>query len=503
MLNPKSTAETDQMQQIIHQLSVAAIGLNAANSIVVINEAGLNYLELSQQPVTKLKIEDLIPDVYSLMRRSREDQQNYMVGLAKRGLADPFNAKLSFSFFKRDYPINEQQVSTLIFVEALNEAQFDELNDQQSMQFDMLSCYAGGIAHDLNNILNVITGHLEILQLSAAQDLNIKKRVCSALKGVERGRVLSARLGHLAYHEQKNASPCYLNKIIQDNLELLQELVSNSVEISIDLAGHLLPVDLDASYFIDVLINLCMNANNAMAGQGRIVIKTFLASAQELNVTAAENQQIFIGLSIEDSGCGIPKVIQDKIFSPFFTTKMNNKGTGLGLSLVQSYMHNHNGFITLKSKENEGSCFYLYFPALQSSKVVNNEKEPNMEIEQKLNGKHILVVDDEAPILHLLKEFLGIYGLNVKTANSGSEGLDLAQNEDFDLILSDLVMPGKMDGAEFASLLLQQKPDASIIFMSGYTDNKLIDKEELANIPIISKPFRKKELLSQMDVVLT
>lgn len=503
MLSPSSTIEAGQIQQIIHQLCVPAIGLNAANCMLVINDAGLKSLELLPESLTKLKIEDLIPDIHSLMSRARSDQQNQIIGLARRGSSEPFNAKLSFSFFKRDYPINEQQVSTLIFIEPLADKQIDGLHTQQNIQFDMLSCYAGGIAHDLNNILNVITGHLEILQLSAEQNPVIKKRVLSALKGVDRGRVLSARLGHLAYHDQKNASHCYLNKIIEDNLELLQELVSNSVKISVDLADHLLPVDLDTSYFIDVLINLCMNANNAMAGQGYILIKTFSASAQALNLSVVDKQQIFIGLSIEDSGCGIPKVIQDKIFTPFFTTKMNNKGTGLGLSLVQSYMHNHNGFIELKSKENEGSCFYLYFPARQATKVVNNEKESNMEIEQKLDGKHILVVDDEAPILHLLKEFLGIYGLNVKTANSGIEGLDLAQREDFDLILSDLVMPGEMDGAEFASLLLQQKPSASIIFMSGYTDNKLLDKEELANIPIISKPFRKKELLSQMDVVLT
>lgn len=503
MLHPDSNIEAGQMQTIIHQLSIAAIGLNAANNIVVVNEVGLNHLELTPELLAKMEIEDLIPDIFSLMRRAREDQQNQTVSLVKRGLYEPFNAKLSFSFFKRDYPINEQQVTTLIFIDALSDNQLDEFNAQQHTQFDMLSCYAGGIAHDLNNILNVITGHLEILQLSTEQDPKIKKRVLSALKGVERGRVLSARLGHLAYHDKKNASPCYLNKIIEDNLELLQELVSNSVETSTDLTDHLPPVELDTSYFIDVLINLCMNASNAMAGQGHILIKTFLASAQELDFSASDKQQKFVGLSVQDTGCGIPQVIKDKIFDPFFTTKMNNKGTGLGLSLVQSYMHNHNGYIRLDSKENEGSCFYLYFPALNEAKIVNNEKESNMEIEQKLDGKHVLVVDDEAPILHLLKEFLGIYGLNVKTANSGSEGLDLARAEDFDLILSDLVMPGEMDGAEFASLLLEQKPNASIIFMSGYTDNKLIDKDELKSIPVISKPFRKKELLSQMDVVLT
>ncbi|MCU4675826.1 response regulator [Catenovulum sp. 2E275] len=502
MYRSDSDIEAQLPDGFLSKLNIAMVGLNADEYIIFANQAAESCLKVELSQLLNTPVDTLFPNAKVLIQNARQHKIFQCNSIAWRRFSDPFDAKLSFSFFERSYPQNDNEISTLICFDEITKEQLNLLSSQTASQFEILSCYSGEIAHDLNNILNIISGHLEMLKLESTRQAKLDKRIVAALKGINRGRILAARLGHLAYYDKADASVCNINKIILDNTDLLQDTVAANVSISLNLTPNAIRVNLDTSHFIDVLFNLCINASNAMSGEGVIYIKTAFAESEVLDENQNLNITKYVCLSVEDSGCGIAQEIQEKIFEPFFTTKINNKGTGIGLNLVKSYMKIHDGFIKLKSEEGVGSCFSLYFPIVEENISESDSKEQNMEIEQKLSGKSVLVVDDEAPILFLLKEFLGIYGLRVQTAHSGREGLDLATSQNFDLILSDLVMPGDLDGAEFASLLLKQKPDSSIIFMSGYTDNRLIDKDELINIPVISKPFRKKELLNQVEVAL-
>ncbi|GEM_PF-2222979 len=494
----KTELDSTQLAQFIAGLNIAAIGLNSQNNIVLLNAQCEKSLQIDLQAVYLTPIDDLIPKASSYIKKSREKQDFQFDLSIRRPQSDPLDIRLFISFYPRSFPIVTTQISTLMTFEEISVEYESRQKQKQQNELEMLSRYSGEVAHDLNNILNVISGHLEILELEVKDHIRMKKRVDAALKGVNRGRVLSARLSHLAFHDKADMSVCNLNRVVDDSLDLMQEMIAKEVRLTLKPSEEPLYINIDISHFIDVLLNLCMNASHAMQGSGEIRITTAKVAGAELGKNVD-----YASVSIEDTGCGIKKEIQNKIFDPFFTTKMNNKGSGIGLNLVKNYMEIHQGFVTLSSEVDKGACFSLYFPEVK--KAVNEpslNKDDDMGVEQKLEGKSVLVVDDEAPILLLLKEFLGIYGIKVQTAPTGSEGLNLACEQDFDLILSDLVMPGEIDGAEFACQLLKQKPDSSIIFMSGYTDNRLTDKEELRHIPVISKPFRKKELLNEMETAL-
>ncbi|WP_185976711.1 hybrid sensor histidine kinase/response regulator [Catenovulum sediminis] len=509
-------AQQDAVTSVVENLSEPIIGINKKGAIKFFNRAAEKCFGYKRQQILNKNISLLMPDELAhhhneFIARYLETGHTYVVNnerelTAVRKNGESFVMRLSVSVMPGIAQANADEIAFVGLIQDLTHHKVAESLMHKTTRLDVLSHLSGGIAHDVNNILNIISGHLEILQMQKVDDSAVLKRVTAALKGVERGRQLSNRLSCLSRVDEQDAEPCNLSLLIKDNEDLLSEIFDKSIDLSVDLQSDLRWIEIDPNHFIDTLINLCINANDAMPDGGQLIIR---ACNQFLDADTVYATGLMPGehvkLTIKDSGIGITPEIQQRIFEPFYTTKGKDKGTGLGLSLAYNFIKDSRGHISVESEVGQGSCFTIYFPAIEEfshPRNYNSTKVVDMDFEQSLRGKKILVVDDEQPILQLLSEFLKIYGLEVETANSGDQGLDLVKQEEFDLILSDLVMPGRLDGAQFAGEVLKSRPQSSIIFMSGYTDNRLSDNSELANIPIIHKPFRKKELLTQMQKML-
>ncbi|EWH09254.1 sensory box sensor histidine kinase/response regulator [Catenovulum agarivorans DS-2] len=504
---------------IIENIIEPIIAISKTGAIQFINKAAEKCFGYSKEQIIGKNVAIFMPDEIahhhnSFIQRYLETGDTYVINAereltAVRKSGETFEMRLSVSVLPNVQDLTDNEIAFVGLVQDLTAVKIAESLAHKNTRLDALTHLAGGIAHDVNNILNVISGHLEILQIKHSQDESVVKRTQSALKGVERGRQLTNRLSRMSRIDKSDAEPVNLSLLIESHVDLLKDIADGRVEFEFDLQNDLRWVNIDPHHLLDTMINLCVNAKDAMQTQenGKISIKvenTLLNTDDVFATELAPGE--YVHLSISDTGIGMDQTTQQQIFEPFYTTK-GKKGSGLGLSLAYNFVKSCKGHINVESKIGQGSCFNLYFPVIdytleQPLKPKQQSKAVNMDFEQSFRGKRVLVVDDEKPILLLLSEFLKIYGLEVETADSGEQGLQLAQDNDFDIILSDLVMPGQLDGAQFAGEVLKQKPQSTIIFMSGYTDNRLADKQELANIPIINKPFRKKELLNQMQQML-
>ncbi|WP_016956901.1 hybrid sensor histidine kinase/response regulator [Catenovulum agarivorans] len=517
-IQPAEQANSQQnlITGIIENIAEPIIAISKNGAVQFINKAAEKCFGYSKEQIIGKNVAIFMPDEIAhhhndFIHRYLNTGHTYVINAerelsAVRKNGETFAMRLSVSVVPNVQTLDENDIAFVGLVQDLTAVKIAESLAHKNTRLDALSHLAGGIAHDVNNILNVISGHLEILQIKKADDESVVKRTQSALKGVERGRQLTNRLSRMSRIDERDAEPVNLSLLIREHIELLKDIAKGQVQIEFDLQEDLRWVNIDPHHLLDSLINLCINANDAMPDGGLIQVSAHNVYLDADKVFATELVPgEHVCLSIKDTGVGMDEQTKQNIFQPFYTTK-GKKGSGLGLSLAYNFVKSCRGYINVESQLGRGSCFNIYFPVIDYKQTNSNEpkvaKAVNMDFEQSFRGKRVLVVDDEKPILQLLSEFLKIYGLEVETADSGESGLVLAKNQDFDIILSDLVMPGQLDGAQFAGEVLKQKPQSTIIFMSGYTDNRLSDKQELADIPIINKPFRKKELLNQMHQML-
>lgn len=499
-----------RFRSVIENIRQPIIGINKQGNILLFNPASEKCFLYQSDDMIGQKIESLMPEndasqhdtyIHNYLRTGKSKligQERELV--AKRSDGSTFPIRLSISVMPNLKILDEHEIAFVGLVHDLTQLKMAEEIMRRSSKMDALGHMAGGIAHDFNNILNIVSGHLEILQMQSADDDKVQKRTASSLKGIDRGRQLTGKLSRLSRMDQKDNMPTNLTHAISEIRDLLVESVSGRIEMSFDLDEQLPLANLDSGNFTDTLINLCVNASDAMPDGGCVTVKT---QSVEVDDDTRVPKGHYVKVTVTDTGTGIPKEILDHVFEPFYTTKPKAKGTGLGLSLAFNFVDSCQGHIYVESEVDQGTCFTLLFPVVElkslQRKKTNNQFGVDEDFTVALSGKRVLLVDDEQPILNLLGEFLNIYGIKVTSADSGDKAYEILKNERFDLILSDIKMPGQLDGAKLAEAVLKDNPESRFIFMSGFTDNKLKDKPHLAHIPMINKPFRKKELLSEMS----
>ncbi|KMT65958.1 PAS domain-containing sensor histidine kinase [Catenovulum maritimum] len=512
----KSTLQDNKLLvNVIENIREPIIGSNIHGKILFVNKAAEVCFQYSKEELLGKPIDVLMPSElahkhadyiqkYLMTGQSNLINQERELSAVKKN-GDKFTMRLSISAVEDSIQAADDEIAFIALIHDMTQAELAESLLKRTSKLDALGHMAGGIAHDFNNILNIVSGHLEILQIQQAENPSILKRVNAGLKGIERGKQLTTRLSRLSRLDKQDAEPCNLTLIVQDIQDLLSESVHKSVNLSFNLEPKLHWVNIDPSHFVDTLINLCINASDAMPDGGELDVSCFNVTHQDSNNTEIPKGS-YACLKVTDNGAGMAEEVKQRVFEPFFTTKDKSKGTGLGLSMAYNFVRNNQGFMQVESEVGKGTSFSILFPIIENNLASPAEtklvKPKAPASYQALKGKKVLVVDDELPILHLLKEFLTMYGLDVSTAASGKEGLDIALVSEFDLILSDLVIPGEIDGADFIEALLTEKSNSAVIFMSGFTDSRLDNRPLLKNIPVITKPFKKKELLTQMQNVL-
>jgi two-component system, cell cycle sensor histidine kinase and response regulator CckA len=373
----------------------------------------------------------------------------------------------------------------------------------RSQRMESIGRLVGGIAHDLGNLLVPILLGVRVLQQRFGEDEKTQRTLSMIQKSAQRGSDMVKQVLAFARGVEGERTPLNVAQIVSEVEKITRETFPINIVIEAEIPDGLWVVNGDSTQLQQVLMNLCVNARDAMPDGGKLIIRVenFIVDENlaEMNIDAKPGA--FVKLSVTDTGMGIPPDTLDKIFEPFFTTKPVGKGTGLGLSTVYSIVKSHGGFVNVYSEFGEGTTFFIYLPASSDNTLVPPD-EMNQEL-CKGNGELILVVDDEEYILEATKDTLESTGYRVLTAKDGTEALSIfAQNkEDVRLVLTDIMMP-YMDGVATIRALKNMKPDLPIIAASGMIGNKSREAVEVGAHVCLAKPFTTERLCSTVQELL-
>ncbi|KAF1081419.1 MAG: Sensory box histidine kinase [Candidatus Rifleibacterium amylolyticum] len=376
---------------------------------------------------------------------------------------------------------------------------------QQAQKMESIGQLAGGVAHDYNNMLGVILGYTEMVMESIDdKSSQMYEYLTEIFKAATRSADITGQL--LAFARKQTIAPIVLdlNEAISSHLKMLRRLLSEDAELAwVPCHGALL-VKLDPVQIGQVLANLCVNARDAMAGNGNILIET---SSAEFDEEYCETHPGFVQgryamLAVSDNGCGMDAETREKIFEPFFTTKGIGKGTGLGLATVFGIVKQNHGFINVYSELNKGTTIKIYIPWHESEEVMPSTKKSADQA--VVSGETVLVVEDDPAILRMTSKLLMRAGYRVLAANSPLEAITIAETAaaKIDLLLTDVVMPG-MNGRELYEKIVSVYPGLRCLYMSGYTANVIAQQGILKEgIDFIAKPFTNLDLLNAIGQIL-
>ena len=376
---------------------------------------------------------------------------------------------------------------------------------RRSQKMDAIGQLTGGIAHDFNNILAVILGNLEILELQITPDDDVKKRMEAMRKAGQRAADLTKQLLSFSRSQATQLTITNINNVITEMEALISHSLTPEVEVEHHFADDLWLTEIDPGDFKDVLVNLSINARDAMSGHGHLCIETRNTSLDD--DYCAQNIEVipgrYVELSVSDNGEGISEHLQEHIFEPFFSTKEQGKGTGLGLAMVYGFVKRSGGHIKVYSESGVGTTFRLYLPRVDGEEEPLEQNDEHTE-ELPRGNETILAVDDEAMLLELTRESLESLGYRVLTAGNGNRALELFNSEpDIDLLFSDVVMPGGINGYELAEQVTAKRSDIKILLTSGYTEKVMIHKGYARfNENLLSKPYKRADLAKRVRVIL-
>ncbi len=374
----------------------------------------------------------------------------------------------------------------------------NELVKVQKME--LVGRRAGGIAHDFNNMLCVILGHAEMALLDNQINPSLRENLQEIYNAAEKSADLANQLLAFARKQPLSAKVLDLNVLIGDMLNMLRRLLGECITLVWHPGQKLSPVTMDSSHFDQILVNLCVNARDAIVGAGTIVIETKnvilheSAVFDDTDIPAGE----YVMLSVSDNGGGIEEKDAGHIFEPFFTTKAFGKGTGLGLSTVYGLVIQNNGLINFSSKLGKGTEFSVYLPKYTGSEVLVKREQQAEPI--KSGGETILIVDDEHEILKLSKIMLEKQGYRVLTAGSPGQAIKIAEAKEVEihLLLTDIIMP-EMNGRDLSRKILSIYPFVKVLFMSGYTADVIASQGEVDEVmTLVQKPFTVKDLTKKV-----
>ena len=379
-----------------------------------------------------------------------------------------------------------------------------EENLRQAQKMESLGTLAGGIAHDFNNILAIILGHASLHKKNANTPEKFSQSIEAIITATNRGAGLVRQLLTFARKAESLVEPILLNETIQDLLKLLHETFPKTILIETDLAFDLPSVSGDSTQINQVLINLCVNARDAMPAGGKLTIVTKMVSGSSVkarfpDATAHQYEQI----DVADTGFGMDEATRGRIFEPFFTTKERGKGVGLGLAVVFGIISSHNGFIYVDSSRGKGTVFHLLFPVPEHP-AQQNESVDVGAFDVPGGDETILLVEDEELLRDAAKEILSSNGYTVLTAGDGEEATQIysLRKSEIALLLSDLGLP-KIQGDELFKNVKVMNPKVKAIFASGYLDPNL--KNELLKAGVkdfIQKPYVPAEILKKVRETL-
>ena len=378
-----------------------------------------------------------------------------------------------------------------------------ELVLRQSQKMEAVGKLTGGVAHDFNNLLQVIGGNLQLLAMEITGNAKAQERLRNALAGVSRGSTLAAQL--LAFGRRQPLAPKVVNlgQFLRGLDDLLRRALGDGVEIDIVIADGLWNTLVDPSQAENALLNLAINARDAMQGHGRLTIEAGNASLGDDYVAQHEDVRPgqYVMLAVTDTGCGMAPEVIGQVFEPFFTTKSEGQGTGLGLSMVYGFVKQSDGHINIDSELGRGTTIRVYLPRVQGAEA----RVPEVAAGPIAGGTEtILVVEDDDQVRATVVDLLSGLGYGVLEARDAQSALVIVESGvPIDVLFTDVVMPGGVRSPELARRARIRLPDIAVLFTSGYTDNAIVHGGRLdPGIELLSKPYTREALARKMRHVL-
>jgi PAS domain S-box-containing protein len=379
---------------------------------------------------------------------------------------------------------------------------------RQAQKMEAVGQLTGGLAHDFNNLLAGISGALELMGVRIRQGRmgDVDKYMIAAQGATRRAAALTHRLLAFSRRQTLLPKPTNVNRLVADMLELVQRTVGPGIQVENVLVTGLWTALVDASQLENALLNLCINARDAMPDGGRITIETCnrwidASSARQLGMPEGQ----YLSLCVSDTGTGMAPDVIEKAFDPFFTTKPLGEGTGLGLSMIYGFAKQSGGQVRIYSEVGEGTNVCVYLPRHLGEAEAEDNNQDGRALPPDAEGKTVLVVDDEPTVRLLVTDVLEDMGYRAIEANDSAAGLRILESDRaIDLLVSDVGLPGGMNGRQMADLGRALRPELRVLFITGFAENALLNNGQLEpGMTVLTKPFAVDTLAARIRELLT
>lgn len=541
-------ASQDRLAAIFGQASVGLSELDLSGRFLRVNGALCHMLGRTEQDMLGLHMDDIIHPEELEENRARVARllaTGQSFTLEKRYLkSDGGWVWISSCMSRLDDEAGRPQgliaVKTDITERRRVEAALRDLNDtleqrvgreiaerdkaeealRQSQKMEAVGQLTGGVAHDFNNVLQIISGNLHLLQMQARgeqargeqargylesgeqADVIMRKRLDMAIAAVERGARLSSQL--LAFARRQPLQPVVSNlgRLVGGMDDLLRRTLGEAIDVVTLVGSGLWNTLVDPGQIENVILNLAINARDAMQGAGRLTIEVGNAVLDEYcanNLLDVPSGQ-YVMLSVTDTGCGMTPEVSQRAFEPFFTTKREGEGTGLGLSMAYGFVKQSRGHIKILSEPGQGASVKIYLPRSLCDEAYPEDGE---YAEETGGTETILVVEDDPGVRAVVLDMLAALGYRVLAAENGADALAMLQRQPVDLLFTDVVMPGALRSTELAVAAREWQPDIAVLYTSGYPQNVIVHGGRLdAGLELLSKPYRREDLARKLRHVL-
>ena len=400
-----------------------------------------------------------------------------------------FRAELSVTALKR-----REGLLFNVFCRDLTDKIAAEERIRHAEKMEAVGQLTGGVAHDFNNILTVITGTIEILAEAVAKEPQLAAITKMIDEAAARGADLTQHLLAFARKQPLQPREIDINSLIIDTAKLLRPTLGEQIQIESVFEDENCVAIVDPNQLTTAILNLALNARDAMLGGGKLILETGAAYLDEIYASANDvSPGHYVLIAVSDTGTGIPANMLTRVFDPFFTSKGPGKGTGLGLSMVYGFIKQSAGHIKIYSEEGHGTTIKMYLPPGKTAAAVGEGVTP-----ATIEGGHetILVVEDDRLVRdYVLAQLHSLGYVTLQAANAAEALAIFASGKPFDLLFTDIIMPGKMNGRQLADELMKSRPDLKVVYTSGYTENAIIHHGRLdSGVLLLAKPYRKSDL---------
>ncbi|WP_176053193.1 hybrid sensor histidine kinase/response regulator [Paraburkholderia caribensis] len=426
--------------------------------------------------------------------RVRRDGTRFVAHVIVDAIRDDSGTLLGFAKITRD--VTEKREADKL-LEATKAALF------QAQKMEAIGKLTGGVAHDFNNVLQVLRGNLELLQSRSPRDQWTMERLGNAIEAVERGATLASQLLAFGRRQALRPEPVNLGAMVRSTDDLLRRALGETIEVETVVSGGLWNAFVDAHQLENVLLNLAINARDAMPDGGKLTLELANAMLDDNYVRSLTDVPAgqYVMLGVTDTGCGMSADVLEKAFDPFFTTKAEGQGTGLGLSMAYGFVKQSGGHIRIYSEPGHGTTVRIYLPRTSAE-----ARDPVTRLNAPALGGNetVLVVEDDKKVQATVIAMLADLGYSVLKADNADQAIAvLSSGVHIDLLFTDVVMPGTLKSPEMAREAVQLQPHLRVLFTSGYTQNAIVHGGRLdPGVELLSKPYSREELAYKVRQVL-